>query len=215
MAVFARFQGAQQAHPWLLPGGWGDAAVGVGVRGAAWGGWVSPQNIAWDRGEAQGLRCVGWYRACWTPAPHGSPCCHSGNKLQSIWLTMQEKQRKIQEEAAPGSQEADPSGKAWEDSPWAPSMTRDVPATAQQAEPLAFGPRPLGLLLWAPLHGWADCGQCTGWGRAWAQEADPLGSDPCSATCWVTLGRPFDLSVLWFLHLSRGDETVTYPKACL
>ena len=124
-------------------------------------------------------------------------------------------QRKIQEEAAPGSQEADPSGKAWEDSPWAPSMTRDVPATAQQAEPLAFGPRPLGLLLWAPLHGWADCGQCTGWGRAWAQEADPLGSDPCSATCWVTLGRPFDLSVLWFLHLSRGDETVTYPKACL
>ena len=50
---------------------------------------------------------------------------------------MQEKQRRIQE-AAPGSQEADPSGKAWEDSPWAPSVTRDVPATAQQAEPLAF-----------------------------------------------------------------------------
>lgn len=41
MAVFAHFQGTQQAHPGLLPGGWGDGAVGVGVRGAAWGGWVS------------------------------------------------------------------------------------------------------------------------------------------------------------------------------
>lgn len=40
-----------------------------------------------------------------------------GNKLQSIWLIMQEKQRKIQKEAALGSQEADPPGKAWEDSP--------------------------------------------------------------------------------------------------
>lgn len=133
-----------------------------------------------------------------------------GSKLQSIWLIRQETQRKIQKEAALGSQEADPSGKAWEDSPWAPSVTRDVPATAQQAEPLAFGPRPLGLLLWAPLHGWADRGQRAGWGGAWAQEADLLGLDPCSATCWVTLSRPFDLSALWFLHLYRGDETVTY-----
>ena len=117
-----------------------------------------------------------------------------GNQLQSIWLIMQEKQRKTQEEAALGSQAADPSGKAWEDSPWAPSGTRDVSATAQQAEPLALGPRPLGLLLWAPLHSWADRGQRTGWGRAWALEADLLGH---LGQAIGPLGTPVSSSLQW------------------
>lgn len=58
-----------------------------------------------------------------------------GKYLQSTWPIMQEKQRNIQREAILGSHEADPSGKVWENSPWAPSGIRVVPATAQWAEP--------------------------------------------------------------------------------
>lgn len=84
------------------------------------------------------------------------PLLSLGKYLQSIWLIMQEKQRKIQREAALEPHEADPSGKAWENSPWAPSGTRVVPATVQQADlrPLPPAqPRLLGLFLRAPLHG--------------------------------------------------------------
>ena len=84
-----------------------------------------PQNIAWDQGEAQGLSLMCWVvPSLLDTSPRWQPLLSlRGSKLQSIWLIRQEMQRKIQKEAALGSQEADPSGKAWEDSPWAPSVT--------------------------------------------------------------------------------------------
>lgn len=90
------------------------------------------------------------------------PLLSLGKYLQSIWLIMQEMQRKIQREAALEPHEADPSGKAWKNSPWPPSGMRVVPATVQQADlrPLPPAqPRLLGLFLRAPLHGWADRGE--------------------------------------------------------
>lgn len=63
------------------------------------------------------------------------PAVTQGKYLQSIWPIMQEKQRKIQREATLAPRKADRSGEEWENSSWAPSGVRVVPAAAHRAEP--------------------------------------------------------------------------------
>lgn len=158
-----------------------------------------------------------------------APAATQGKFPQSMRPLMQERQRTIQREATPGSHEEDPSGKAWEESPWAPSGIRVVLATAQ--------PKNLRSSEWllpehwlptsGPCHCPTHCGSSSGpctpaspiTGRAqsgeehWLWRQTARGHIPALplASC-VTSGKSLNPSALWFLHLYAGDDDSSCPK---